>query len=89
MDGIFSVFDTRVLNALDFESDTDPVVLTPEGRKWNPYCTSYATNESAFTDDDGNLVPSEHIRQELIDDEDLNEETLDFSDVNAILAACE
>ena len=65
------------------------MILTPEGRKWNPYCTSYATNESAFTDDDGNLAPSEHIRQELIDDEDLNDETLDCSDVNAILAACE
>ena len=44
LEGIFSIFDTRVPNDLDFESDTDPVILTPEGRKWNPYCTSYATN---------------------------------------------
>ena len=46
-------------------------------------------NESDFTDDKGNLIPSEYIRQELIDDNDLNEDTLDCLDVNAVLAACE
>ena len=56
LEGILSVFDNRIPNYLDFESNTDPVILTPEGRTWNPYCTSYAMNESAFTDDKGNLV---------------------------------
>ena len=46
-------------------------------------------NESAFTDDKGNLVSSEYIRWELIYDNDLIEDTLDCSDVNAVLAACE
>ena len=62
---------------------------TLEGRTWNPYCTSYAINESAFIDDKGNLVPSEHICQELINDDDFNDETLDCSDVYAVLAAYE
>ena len=58
LEGIFSIFDTRIPNDLDFESNTDPVILTPEGITSNPYCTSYAINESTFTDDKGNLVPS-------------------------------
>ena len=50
LDGILSVFETIITNDLDFENDTYPVVLTPEGKTWNPYCKSYAKNESAFTD---------------------------------------
>ena len=48
-------------NDLDFENDTDPVVLTPEGKTWNPYCESFAKNESTFTDNKGNLVPSDYV----------------------------
>ena len=29
LEGIFSVFETRIPNDLDFESNTDPVILTP------------------------------------------------------------
>ena len=70
LEGIFSVFDTRMPNDSDFESDTIPVVITPKGRTWNPYCESFAKNEDTFTDDDGRLLPSEYIYRELIDDED-------------------
>ena len=44
LDGIFSVFETRTPNDLDFKIDTNPVVLTPEGKTWNPYYKSYANN---------------------------------------------
>ena len=77
LDGIFSVFKTRMPNDLDFENDTDPVVLTPEGKIWNPYCKSFAKTESSFTDNKGDLVPSEYVHQELIDESDLDHDTLD------------
>ena len=32
LDGIFSVFNTRIPNDLDFESNTDPVILNLEGK---------------------------------------------------------
>ena len=86
---IFSVFDTRIPNNSDFENYTDPVVITPEGRTWNPYCESFAKNEDAFTDYGDILFPSEYIYQELIDDEDLNHDTLDWLDVGVVLVACE
>ena len=89
LEGIFSVFETSFPNDLDLESDTDLVILTPEGKAWNAYCTSYAMNESTFTDNKGNLVPSEYVHQELIDCSDANEDTLDCSDVTDVLAACE
>ena len=89
LDGIFSVFETRIPNDLDFKNDTDSVILTPEGKTWNPYCKYYANNESTFTDEKGDLVPSEYVHIELIDQNDLDHDTLEFSDLNAFLAACE
>ena len=75
-------------NDSDFEKNTDSVVITPEGRIWNPYCESFFKNEEAFINDDGRLLPSEYTHRELINDEDLNHDTLDCLDVKTVLAAC-
>ena len=48
-------------NDSDFENDTDPIVITPEGRTWNPYCESFATNEAAFTDEKSRLLASKYM----------------------------
>ena len=45
-------------------------------------------NEDAFTDYEGRLLPSKYIHQELIDDENLNHDIFDCSNVDAVLASC-
>ena len=68
LDGTFSIFNTREPTQDDILNGT-VVIITPEG-SWNPYCESYADNESAMTNAVGDLLPSEYIHRELIIIED-------------------
>jgi hypothetical protein len=90
LDGIFSMFCTRMPTADDLYNCT-PVVITPEGSTWDPYSNTYKMNEEAHTDTDGVLIEREYVRKELVDDDDFNnneeEEVYDpFSDIDALNA---
>ena len=55
--GIFSYFNTR--KPLPSELyDKDKVFITPDASEWNPHCMSYAQNELAMTNHEGEIVTS-------------------------------
>jgi hypothetical protein len=61
LDGIFSIFKTRMPTANDLY-DCTPVVITPEGSTWNPYRDMYQLNEEAHTDTDGDIIEKEYTK---------------------------
>jgi hypothetical protein len=90
LDGIFSVFNTRMPTVEDLHNCT-PVVITPEGATWNPYSDTYKINEEAHTDTDGDVIERKYVKNVLVDDEDFNEYNEDevcdpFSDIDALNA---
>jgi hypothetical protein len=58
LQGIFSVFPTRLLSLEELENwESYPVMfITPNGDSWNPHSTHYAEEEAAMVDHFGILV---------------------------------
>ena len=55
--GVFSYFNTR--KPLPSELyDKDKVFITPDVSEWIPHCMSYAQNELAMTNHEGNISTS-------------------------------
>ena len=73
LNGVFSYFNTR--KPLPSELyDKDRVFLTPDAGEWNAYCTSYATNELAMTNHEGNIsVNTTHAKVPMQSSYDPNE----------------
>ena len=58
LDGIYFVFKTRIPTD-DYLMNGIPVVITQDGRCWDPHCEPYVYNESEYTDYKGNILLSE------------------------------
>ena len=54
LNGIFSFFNTRKPLPSELH-DKDKVFITPDASEWNPHCNSYAQNEVAMTNHEGDI----------------------------------
>ena len=93
----FFYFVSRKPTANDL-SDRIPVVITPDGDEWKPYCKSYTENEDALINAKGELNPPAYIQSALVSDEDLPninsvmgimDECLNRNDNQAVIASFE
>ena len=96
LNGIFSYFNTRMPLPSELY-EKDKVFITPDVNEWNPHCTSYAQNEKAMTNYDGEMATlTNHVNLTIQPTVNTNEifelasvQTSDYeSVVDAAISSC-
>ena len=62
IEGVFSVFEMRQLNATEIAKagEYDIVFISPDADSWNPNCETWGDQEDLMLDQDGDII---HINQ--------------------------
>ena len=66
--GVFSYFPTRRPTIEELRDSEDILLLTPEGRSWDPHSDVYARNEENMLDWEGNMVEPKSRPRILLED---------------------
>ncbi|KAL7538844.1 hypothetical protein ACHAXR_009411 [Thalassiosira sp. AJA248-18] len=74
--GVFSYFASRKLTSDELENceEMETLCLTPNSRRWNPHCDSYANNDDSFLDFRGELQYPLPKKRRLINEDEVEDE---------------